>query len=165
MGLEGHEQKNIEGNDIRDVFFHTCNFLDRCGRYGITLNPNKFQFGKENVDFEITSNLIKPNSKLVSAIRDFPTPTDITGVRSWFGFVNQVSYAYYLTDELNPYRELLKPKNKFHRDEQIQTIFERSKKKIIENVRNGVKIFDQMKKTCLRLVKNRNWVHSNSETL
>ena len=66
-------------------------------------------------------------------------------MRSWFGLVNQVCYAYSLTDELNPLREMLKPKNILYWYEQMQTIFERSKKKIVD-IKNGVQIFDRLKK-------------------
>ena len=140
------------GDDLRDIFLKTCYFLERCGNNGITLNPNKFQFGKDTVDFAgfvITNEHVKPSEKYLKAIEEFPTPTDITGVRSWFGLINQVSYAYSLNNELAPFRELLKPKNKFYWDANLQSIFDRSKSNIINSVKDGVKIFDPKRKTGL----------------
>ena len=44
-------------------FFQTCEYLDICGRNGITMNPKKFIFGADTVEFagfEITPNSIRP---------------------------------------------------------------------------------------------------------
>jgi len=54
----------------------------------------KFQFAEQIVDFagfRISSSSIKALSKYIDAIRDFPTTTSTTDVRSWFGLVNQVA--------------------------------------------------------------------------
>ena len=101
---------------ITQSFFQTCKFLDICGNNGITLNPKKFQFARDEVElagFTITYHSVRPAQKFLKAIEEFPTPADITGIRSWFGLVNQVSYAFSLTDVMQPFRELLKPGNKF----------------------------------------------------
>ena len=118
-------------DNLSDIFFLTCKFLTKCGENGITLNPQKFHFGEDVVEFagfQITPQTICPSDKFLEAIKNFPTPTDITGIRSWFGLINQVAYAHSLTDDLAPFRELLKPKNKFYWDDNFQGIFERSKK-------------------------------------
>ena len=47
----------------------------------------------EYVGFNITMDSVKPSDTYLQAIRDFPRPRDITGIRSWFGLINQVSYA------------------------------------------------------------------------
>ena len=142
----------IWGSNLEDIFFRTCKFQSRCGENGITLNPKKFQFGRDTIDFagfEITPNCVRPSAKFLQAIDKFPVPTDITGVRSWFGLINQVSYAYSLTKELQPFRELLKPKNKFYWDESMHRIFTNSKATIISHVKNGIRIFNPKLKTCL----------------
>ena len=77
------------------------------------------------------------------------TITSLTDVRSWFGLVNQVSYAFSMADTMLPFRELLKPSNKFHWDDTLQQAFEQSKLTIINEIHNGVKIFDKTKPTCL----------------
>ena len=79
---------------IEECFFQAVNWLDICGRHGITLNPAKFKFARDEVEFagfEITSNTVRPCKKYIRAISDFPTPQSLTDVRSWFGLVNQVS--------------------------------------------------------------------------
>ena len=83
-------------NHIGDAYEQATEWLDVCGRNGVTLNPEKFRFASDEVEFagfEITPTTVKPCKKYVRAISDFPTPNNITDVRSWFGLVNQVSYA------------------------------------------------------------------------
>ena len=96
-----------------------------------------------------TNKSIRPSEKCLEAVKNFPTPTDITGVRSWFGLINQVAYAHSLTSDLAPFTSLLKPKNEFYWDDSLQTIFDRSKKAIVSKVKSGVQIFDPLRKTCL----------------
>ena len=118
-------------NNLSDIFYSTCEFLTKCGNNGITLNPKKFQFGKDEVEFagfEITSNSIKPCNKFLKAITEFPTPNDITGIRSWFGLINQVSYSFSITAEFKPFRDLLKPRISFYWDDNLQNLFDKSKK-------------------------------------
>lgn len=69
-----------------------------CGRYGIVQNPEKFIFGSDTVEsagFVITPTDIQPSDKHIRVIRDFPTPQNITDIRSWFSLVNQVSYPVF----------------------------------------------------------------------
>ena len=56
------------------------------------LNPDKFVFCREELDFSgfrVTKDGYKPTTKLIEAIANFPLPTDLTGIRSWFGLVQQ----------------------------------------------------------------------------
>jgi len=46
--------------------------------------------------------------KYLQSIRQFPSPTNIPGVRLWFGLVNQASYAFAQAEVMAPFRELLK---------------------------------------------------------
>ncbi|KAK3701024.1 hypothetical protein RRG08_063277 [Elysia crispata] len=39
----------------------------------------------------VTSTNVKPSSKFIDSIKHFPTPTDITGARSWFGLIGQLT--------------------------------------------------------------------------
>ena len=70
-------------------------FLELLGSNDIILNRKKFQFAQKVVDFagfSITNTEIKPLRKFLDAIEDFPTPSKLTDVRSWFGLVNQVAH-------------------------------------------------------------------------
>ena len=137
---------------IRDNFWHTVTYIDLCGRNGVTFNPSKFVFAADVVEFAgftVTMDSIKPTLKMTEAIREFPTPTSITGVRSWFGLVNQVSYSFAQSEVMFPFRELLQQKKKFYWDETLTTLFEKSKEEIIAKVEHGVRIFEVNRCTCI----------------
>ena len=51
---------------------------------------------------------------------------------------------------IEPFRKFLSPKVKFYWDDSLNSKFESSKSLIIDAIREGVKIFDPQRKTCLR---------------
>ena len=64
-------------DSLEESFFQTFQWLDICGRHGITLNPDKFVFGENVVEFagfEITPDSVRPCMKYLQAILDFPVP-------------------------------------------------------------------------------------------
>ena len=138
---------------IEDSFFQACKWLDIiCGRHGITLNPEKFVFAQDSVEFagfEITNESVRPCKSYLKAILDFPSPQNITDIRSWFGLINQVSYAFSMTDRLQPFRQLLKPGTPFLWNETLENLFQESKAVIVNEIEKGVRIFDKSKPTCL----------------
>ena len=139
-------------DDIEGSFHQAAEFLDRCGRNGITLNPKKFVFAAETVQFagfEITNDSVRPSRKYLETIQNFPTPRNVTDVRSWFGLVNQVAYAFASADRMLPFRHLLKKDVPFEWTDELQQIFEESKRKIINDITEGVRIFDPQRPTCL----------------
>ena len=115
-------------------------------------SKKKFQFCQKKVEF-IGFNLdergVKPTPEFLSAVKDFPVPKDITGVRSWFGLVEQCSYAFSKTHCMEPFRHLLKPDTTFLWTEQLQEALEKSKAEIIRAVERGIETFDRDKVTCL----------------
>ena len=82
-------------------------------------------------------------------IIQFPCPKNLTDVRSWFGLVNQVSYAFSMADRMRPFRDLLKPDTHFEWTEELNELFEESKRVIADQIEKGVTIFDPAKTTCL----------------
>jgi len=93
---------------------------------------------------------VEPIPKYLDAIRGFPTPKNNTDIRSWFGLVNQVSHYAQLRDMMTPFRKFLSPKEKFVWTDELDSIFKKSKAQILEAIREGVKIFDITRSTCLR---------------
>ena len=82
---------------MRQLFFDTAEFLTVTGSHGIVQNAKKFKWGRrelENVGFWVMEDGVRPSDETLTAIREFPRPTDITGIRSWYGLVEQVSYAF-----------------------------------------------------------------------
>ena len=91
--------------------------MEHCSNNVITFNPEKFVFARDTVEyvgFEITRDSVKPSSSMLKAIKEFPAPTNITQMRSFFGLVNQVSFAFSMKDTMAPFRELLRPSAEFY---------------------------------------------------
>ena len=138
---------NTEG-----CFNRTVSYLELCGENGIILNPEKFNFAADIVEFagfEITKESVRPCARFLKAITDFPTPKSITDVRSWFGLVNQASYAFSMTNTMLPFRQLLTPKQKFEWTPELEAAFQTSKDVIVNDVKEGVRIYDKARPTCL----------------
>ena len=116
-------------------------------------NPDKFMFGKGEVNFggfTITDDGVKPTSAMIDAIANFPTPTDITGICSWFGLVNQVAYSFAQADIMSLFCKFLSSKNKkFYWVSSLDQIFDKSKWKIVDLIIESVKSFEVDKPTCI----------------
>jgi hypothetical protein len=99
---------------------HVCNViqvLERCREHGITLNPKKFAFGKQNVTYvgyQVGTEGIAADPTKLNAIAKFPTPTNISELRSFMGLVNQLgSFSKEISELAEPLRPLLKKYNIF----------------------------------------------------
>ena len=138
---------------IEESFYHTFDYLKHCADNGIIFNREKFVFAQESCEFagfELTKDGYRPTKSKLDAIRNFPTPATITDVRAWFGLVNQVAYAFNQSKVMAPFRELLKTKNaKFYWDETLDKVFNESKAKVVELIREGVKTFEKDRVTCV----------------
>ena len=101
---------------LESHWWRVIDFLILAGENGIVLNPEKLQFAQREIDFagfRISEKKIQPAPKFLNSIRDFPMPTKITDVRSWFGLVNQVGHYDKLTDIMLPFKRLLSSTMKF----------------------------------------------------
>ena len=139
-------------DNIEQAFWQELQWLDTCGRNGITQNPDKYVFAKDTVEFagfEISPSSVKPFSKVLQAIKDFQIPRNVTDIRSWFGLVNQVAYAFAVADHMQPFRDLLKPDQPFAWTDHLDHLFKQSKIMIIDQIRHGFEIFNQTRPTCL----------------
>ena len=85
----------------------------RCNEWGITLTKTKFQYGNsvKFAGFVVNETGSVPDPDKMASIRNFPSPKDITNLRSWMGLVNQfASFAPDLKHAMVPLQGLLKPK-------------------------------------------------------
>ncbi|RUS86932.1 hypothetical protein EGW08_005337 [Elysia chlorotica] len=133
---------------IEDSFHQAVEWLDLCGRQGIVLNPEKFVFAKQTVTFagfEITPETVRPCHQSLEAIKSFPAPKNLTDIRSWFGLINQVFYAFASANKMSPFRSLLKPGSHFEWTQELDKLFEETKQTIIDEIHEGVEIFDKEK--------------------
>lgn len=139
-------------SDIKESFMKTIQYLELCGQNGIILNPTKFKFACDEVDFagfNITLTNVRPCNRYLQAIQNYPTPRNLTDIRSWFGLVNQVSYTFSKAKVMEPFRVLLKPDSKFEWTDSLDQAFKNSKTTIVKEIEDGVKIFDKSRITCL----------------
>lgn len=137
---------------IAPSFWHTLKYIKLCGDKGVVFNPKKFKFAEDEVEFagfDITRDGYRPSAKLLNAIENFPTPTNLTGVRSWFGLVNQASYTFTQASTMAPFRDLLKHGSRFYWDDTLDRLFTESKREILDKIKDGVKTFETGRQTCL----------------
>ena len=139
--------------DLTEHWWRTIDLLTLIGNSGVVVNPKKFQFAQKEVDFagfRITPDRVEPLPKYFNAIRNFPTPSSTTDIRSWFGLVNQVSNYAQLRDHMEPFRKFLSPRTPFEWNAELDAAFESSKRAIIDAIKEGVEIFDLGRPTGLR---------------
>lgn len=84
--------------------------LQRLDKYGLTLNIDKCEFGKETIDFlgyEVSATGIKPTTERVTAISTYPKPKTILELRRFLGMINFYRHCLPrqadLQNELNKY--------------------------------------------------------------
>ena len=107
----------IYDEDLATHLQRTHDVLLRCREFGITLNKDKFVVAAQSVKFcgyTISEAGISADQEKVSAIRDFPTPANITDLRSFMGLVNQLAdFTPDIAATARPLRPLMSPKRAF----------------------------------------------------
>lgn len=91
--------------------------LARCRANGITLNADKFALATPAVKFcgfVLSAAGIAADPEKVRAIAEFPTPANITDLRSFMGLVNQLAeFSPDISAAAQPLRPLLSPRRTF----------------------------------------------------
>ena len=85
--------------------------LNRCRQAGLTISKKKFKIGTKIsfAGYTLTSKGVHPDPAKVEAISKFPSPKDVTSVRSFLGLANQLgSFIPDLAMATNAIRGLLK---------------------------------------------------------
>ena len=103
--------------ELEAHWWRVFDYLALVGKHGIVLNGDKFQFFEKVVDFagfRISEQKVEPLPKYLESISTFPTPKNISDVRSWFGLVNQVAHYAQLRDMVAPLKPLLSSKSQFY---------------------------------------------------
>ncbi len=95
-GLEGVVKEVddifIQAPDYPTLWKRLQNTMDRCCEHGITISKQKVEMGDtiKFMEYIISKEGISPDEK-IQAIWDFPAPTDIPGVCSFLGLINQLT--------------------------------------------------------------------------
>ena len=137
---------------LYELFFNTVTFLYQTNCHGVIQNPDKFHWGKREIEylgFWVTENGLRPTQDMLKAIQDFPRPVDITGIRSWFGLIEQVAFAFSKNALMEPFRKLLVKNAVYAWNDELQTAFDTAKKEIVALVSAGVKSFQLNTPTCI----------------
>ena len=135
----------LHADSIEKAFHQVAAYLTLVGKNGIILNPDKFQFAADVVDWagvRISADKVEPLPDHVQALRNFPAPKTLTDMRSYFALVSQVSPYYATQPELQPFRDLLKKNSVFYWDEILQKLFEETKNRIADKVLEGITLFE-----------------------
>ncbi len=107
----------VHGETNQDLLNTVIDVLDRCRAHKITLNPKKFQFCQEELEYvgyRIGKEGIKADTHKLEAIEKFPEPTQLVELRSFMGLVNQFTdFTPHIAQAAEPLRGLMKPKNAF----------------------------------------------------
>ena len=143
----------LYSNSIEQCFWDTWDYLTLCAENGIVVNKGKFEFCQKKIEFAgllLTENGVSPSLSILSSIKSFESPKDLRSARAWFGLINQVSWAYSLSECMKPFRNLIKPGSKFYWDSTLEELFSKCKEDIIQKVKDGVRCFDVTKRTCLQ---------------
>ena len=111
--------------------------LDKCKDLGLTISRKKFVIGtKINFTrFELLQQGVQPDKAKTKAISEFPTPKDITTMRSFLGLANQI--AHFIPDLatiLDPIRQLLKKNTTFVWLREHNNTFSKMKEILTSNI-------------------------------
>ena len=122
-------------DNLTKSFFQAFEWVDICGHNGIILNPHKFAFGADTIEFasfEITTTNVRPCKKYLQLTQYVTSQHLQTSLMhaAWFGQST--------TERMLPFHQSLKPGTPFKWDSELNELFEESKSVIIEGIEEGV---------------------------
>ena len=104
-------------NNFKDHVIQIRKLLQRFRDHGISVSKSKFNFAQPQVKyvgFVVKSDGVELDPTKVRAIAKFPTPTNLTELRSFMGLVNQMSgHSKEVSGAAVPLQPLMKKKNEF----------------------------------------------------
>ena len=119
--------------DLENHVIRVCEYLTLTAAHGIIQNPKKVQFAMKEVEFvgfQLTETGVRPSETMLANIKGFSRPTNISGIRSWFGIVEQVAYAFSKASVMLPFRHLLSKDEPFVWTQELQESFKLAKEEI-----------------------------------
>jgi predicted aspartyl protease len=130
LGTKAHCQMDdvlVASSDVQEHEAMLFPVLDKLQDAGVTLNPDKCAFMKEEVTFvghTLSEKGIRAEQRKVSAIVDMEIPTNIHELRRFLGMANQMAkFSPNLTEITQPLRDLLSKKNVFYWGPDQETAF------------------------------------------
>lgn len=120
----------VYASTIEELYERVETVLNKCNESGITLSKKKTQIGKSVnfAGFIISDEGIAPDPAKVKSIANFPTPRNVTDLRSFLGLANQLGqFVTDLAHTTQPLRGLLKKNVAFQWLQPQQQAFQRVK--------------------------------------
>ena len=151
----------IYGSSHEEIIQRIRSVFQRCKEWGITLSRDKYQFGSsvKFAGYILSDKGISPDPEKIAAIKDFPTPKNITDLRSWFGITNGFDeFAPDLKMVMLPLKELLSTKNAFIWLDEHQRSMDKTKDILTNPDGPIMRHFDPTLPVCF---SKRNWIHSH----
>ena len=114
---------------------HVIRILERCDEHGITLHPLKMRYAASSVDYcgyRVSEAGFTVDERKTKAIREFPTPSNITDLRSFIGLANQLGpFSPEIAGAAEPLRDLLRPSRTWMWTTQHEEAFREVKRKLV----------------------------------
>ena len=114
------------------------NLLQRCREKNVKLNGEKVQLRCRGVSYmghSLTADGLKPDESKVKAITEMPRPKDKQAVQRVLGMTNYLQiFAPMLAEATNPLREIIKERNEFVWDEEVQGSVFSEVKRILHDI-------------------------------
>ena len=127
----------VVSNSIEQLEERLMKVLTKCREAGIALSRRKFEIG-ESIQFAgytLSADGVRPDDKKLAAIAKFPTPTDVSKLRSFLGLANQlIHFVPDLASVTSPLRELLKKDVAFTWLEDQDRVFNDTKAKLTKSL-------------------------------
>ena len=83
----------IWSTTLEEHLVHLHVVFDRLRKAGLKVHPGKCVFGSDTIDFlghRISANKLEPQQDKLAAVRDLPSPTDLSSIRAALGL-----FSYY----------------------------------------------------------------------
>lgn len=127
----------IHGNSLEECYDNLCAVLDRFVQHGVKVNIDKCVFFKKKVNylgFIVSEEGISPAEDKILAVKNAPSPKDITQLRSYLGLLNFYSrFIPNMSTRLKPLYNLLEKNVNFFWTKDCQYCFEMSKTFLDDN--------------------------------
>ncbi len=84
----------VYGQSNQELLDNTIKLLEQCRRHKITLNPKKFKFGLQEIEYvgyKVNKDGVTVDNGKVDAIINLPKPNNLVQLRSFIGLCNRIS--------------------------------------------------------------------------
>ena len=125
----------VFSTSFRDHLQHLEEVFRRLRQANVKLKPSKCSFARSQVEYLghlVSKHGVRPNPAKITAVTEFPVPTNVKGVRSFLGLANY--YRRFVKDFAriaSPLNQLLRKDVRFQWDTACQTAFDTLKEALV----------------------------------